>query len=48
LDLSAIPDDALKLYELARSEVSIARNAKGELILSDSVAEQRIVLKPEP
>jgi penicillin amidase len=33
LDLSTIPDDVLKVYELARSGVSFDRNADGEIAL---------------
>jgi penicillin amidase len=36
LDLSAIPDDVLEVYELARSSVSFDRNADGEFVLAVS------------
>ncbi len=36
LDLSAIPDDVLEVYDLARRSVSFERNSRGELVLAAS------------
>jgi len=43
LDLAAIPDDVLQVYDLARRSVSFERNPRGELVLAGSANRDPLV-----